>query len=51
MNIAIIGNGRNFAILQNLWSKFVKNFFSPGNAGTASIGNNMAIDILDFNSI
>ena len=54
MNIAIIGNGgREHAICKKVSeSKFVKKIFClPGNAGTASIGNNIDIDILDFNSI
>ena len=54
MNIAIICNGgREHAICKKVSeSKFVKKIFClPGNAGTASIGNNIDIDILDFNSI
>ena len=54
MNIAIIGNGgREHAICKKVSeSKFVKKIFCiPGNAGTALIGSNIDIDILDFNSI
>lgn len=54
MNIAIIGNGgREHAICKKISeSRFVKKIFClPGNAGTALIGNNIDIDILDFNSI
>ena len=54
MNIAIIGNGgREHAICKKISeSKFVKKIFClPGNAGTALIGSNIDIDILDFNSI
>ena len=54
MNIAIIGNGgREHAICKKISeSKFVKKIFCiPGNAGTALIGRNIDIDILDFNNI
>jgi phosphoribosylamine--glycine ligase len=53
MKIAIIGSGgREHAIGWKLaQNKNNKIFFIPGNGGTKSIGQNINIDILDFNAI
>tara|TARA_B100001248_G_scaffold44470_1_gene28341 strand:+ start:9077 stop:10342 length:1266 start_codon:yes stop_codon:yes gene_type:complete len=54
MNIGLIGSGgREHAICQKIYeSKLSKKIFCfPGNAGTAQIGKNIPVDILDFKKI
>lgn len=54
MNILIIGSGgREHAIGWKISQskKTDKIYFAPGNAGTASLGTNLNIDVNDFNNI
>lgn len=51
MNILVIGSGgreHTFAYKISQSSKVNQLFIAPGNAGTASLGQNLAIDISDF---
>ncbi|MCQ2376084.1 MAG: phosphoribosylamine--glycine ligase [Salinivirgaceae bacterium] len=54
MNVLIIGSGgREHAIAWKVsQSKLIDNLFiAPGNAGTANVGTNVAIDVKDFEAI
>jgi phosphoribosylamine--glycine ligase len=54
MNILIIGSGGRehaFAWKLKQSSKLDKLFIAPGNAGTATLGQNLAIDTTDFSAI
>ena len=54
MNILIIGSGgREHAIADKIASSFLckQLYIAPGNAGTASLGKNVALDINDFEAI
>lgn len=54
MNILIIGSGGRehaFAWKLKQSSKLDKLFIAPGNAGTAALGQNLAIDTTDFSAI
>ena len=54
MNIGLIGSGgREHAICQKIYESNLskKIFCFPGNAGTAQIGKNIPVDILDFKKI
>ena len=54
MNILILGSGGRECTLA--WklaqsSKIKKLYIAPGNAGTAKIGQNIAIDLNDFKAV
>ena len=54
MNVLILGSGgREHAIAWKLrGSSYLNNLYiAPGNAGTALLGSNVAIDVTDFNSL
>lgn len=54
MNILVIGSGgreHTFAYKISQSSKVNQLFIAPGNAGTASLGQNLAIDISDFEAV
>ena len=54
MNVLVIGSGgREHAISWKLAqsSKLSKLFIAPGNAGTATVGTNVAIGVNDFEAI
>ena len=54
MNVLILGSGgREHAIAWKIAqsSSCNKLFIAPGNAGTAEIGENLILDILDFKKI
>jgi len=54
MNIALIGSGgRGHALCQKIYDSSITNkiYCIPGNAGTTSIAQNLAIDFLDFKKL
>jgi phosphoribosylamine--glycine ligase len=54
MKVLLLGSGgREHAIAQKISqsTRLTKLFIAPGNAGTSSLGENLELDIKDFNSI